>query len=247
MDNVGYLAYSQAAKIGRAVDVTANNIANANTNGFRGSRVTFDSLIADTGTGDQMSEMAYSIDRGTYNDLTEGALVETGNPLDVAIQGDAFFAYERTDGRLAIGRDGNLSRTPEGELVTASGHRILNNGGAPINIPADSGPVSISLDGTVSTALNGVIDQIGAFAEPDAAFWQKLDGGMLAPREGDPALIPALDVAIRQGFSEGSNVNPILEMSNMIKQQRAYERAMGFADTANELRSQALQRLGRSA
>lgn len=231
----------------RAVDVTSNNIANASTNGFRASKQSFEALVVDTGSDDQMSKMAYAIDKGTYNDLSEGAVVQTGNPFDVAIQGDGFFAYERTDGRIAIGRDGNLSRSPEGELVTVSGHRILNNGGAPINVPADAGAISIAPDGTVSTAANGAIDQIGAFSEPGAARWQKIDGGMMVPREGEPALIPALDVTIRQGFSETSNVNPIMEMTTMIKQQRAYERAMGVADSANDLRAQTLQRLGRSA
>lgn len=247
MDNIGYLSLALAARESRAADVSANNMANANTAGFRGSRVSFEEMVVSTGSGDAMDKMSYSIDKGTYNDLTEGGLTMTGGDLDVAIQGDAFFAFQRTDGRIAIGREGNLAMTPQGDLVTASGHSILNVGGAPINIPPDAGGVSIAADGTISTALGEVIDQIGTFAEPEADRWLRLDGSMMVPHEGDPALAPALDARVAQGFVEKSNIDPIREMTEMITLQRSYERAMNVANSADELRKTALQRMGRPA
>ena len=247
MDNVGYVHYAFAALKARALDVAANNIANAGTGGYKASRTSFESMVVDTGSRDEMSRMAYAMDKGTWNDMREGALVPTGNPLDIAVQGRGFFAYERSDGRVAVGRDGSLTLGAEGELVTASGHRILDAGGAPISIDPEAGAVSISADGTISTPEGGIVGRIGTFDEPDASRWMKIEDGMMVPRSGEPALAPALDGSVRQGVIESSNVDPIREMTSLIELQRAYERAMGVADSANDLRTQAIQRLGRPA
>lgn len=246
-ENIGYVALSLAAREARWADVTANNIANANTGGFRSSSISFEELVVRTGAPGDMDKMSYSIDKGTYNDMSEGGLTQTGSPLDVAIQGDAFFGFLRTDGQLAIGREGNLALNLEGDLVTTSGHQILNVGGAPINIPPESGRVSIASDGTISGQDGAVIDRIGTFDEPDASRWQRLDGSMMIPREGEPALVPALESRVAQGFVEGSNVNPILEMTRMINLQRSFERAMNIANAAHELREETIQRMGRPA
>lgn len=247
MDNIGYLSLSLAARESRAADVSANNIANANTAGFKSSGISFEELVVSTGSKDAMDEMSYSIDKGTYNNLGDAGLIMTGNPFDVAIQGDAFFAFQRTDGQVAIGREGNLVTTMEGDLVTTAGHSILNVGGAPINIPPDAGQVSIAGDGTISSAAGEVIDRIGTFSEPGADRFMRLDGAMMVPREGQPTLAPALEGKIAQGFIERSNVDPILEMASMITLQRSYERAMNVANGADELRKDTLQRMGRPA
>lgn len=80
LDNVGYLTLSTAAMKSRAADISANNIANANTEGFRASRNLFETYMANTGTHDDLAPMAYAMDRGTYNDLREGSMIQTGNP-----------------------------------------------------------------------------------------------------------------------------------------------------------------------
>lgn len=246
MDNVGYVSYSLAAMKARALDVTANNIANADTAGFRASRTSFESLVVDTGTRDAMAPMSYAIDKGTFNDLREGAVHPTGNPFDLALSGNGLFAYERSDGRIGMGRDGGFTLSTEGELVTASGHRLLDIGGAPIAIDPDAGAVTIAADGTISTPA-GVVARVGTFEEPDAEHWMKASDGMLVPRTGEPAMVPAIGTTLRQGFVEASNVDPIREMTAMIEISRSYERAMGVAEGADELRSQTIQRLGRPA
>lgn len=245
MDNIAYLSLSQAAMLQRASDITANNIANASTAGFRAAKVSFGEMVVDTGSKDAMAPMSYALDRGTYTDVSQGAMTPTGNPLDIAVQGTGWLAYERLDGQTALGRDGNLTVNAEGDLVTSAGHRVLDIGGAPINIPLEAGAVSIARDGTIAGADGEVIGRIGVFDSPEASDWKRLDGGMLAPREGVPALVPALDSTISQGFVEGSNSNPVLDMTTMISQQRAFERAMNVAQKADELRGQSLQRLGR--
>ena len=243
MDNVGNIALSHAAMMGRATDITANNIANANTDGFKAARISFEKMVIDTGSKDVMAKMSYGIDKGSWTDLSSGALLPTGNSLDMAIQGEGFFAYERADGRLALGRSGSFAVTAEGELATPTGARVLDIGGAPIQVPADGTEISVAADGTIS-AGGQVIAQLGVFSQPGIAGWQHLDGGMMVPREGEIALTPVMDPRVLQGHSEASNVSPVLEMTRMIEDQRAFERAVNMADAANELRGKTIQRLG---
>lgn len=243
MDNVGNIALTHAAMMARATDVTANNIANANTDGYKTARLAFEKMVADTGSADEMSSMSYSIDKGTWLDLASGPLTSTGNRFDMAIQGEGHFAFQRPDGSIAYGRGGSLTPNAAGELSTADGSRLLDIGGAPIQIQPDLGDISVAADGTLS-AGGDIIGQVGVFNEPGIGTWKRLDGAMVVPREGAPAMTPVLDPQIRQGFTESSNVSPVLEMTRMIEQQRAFERAISLADSANELRGQTIRRLG---
>ena len=120
MDNGTYVSLSLATAMRNALDVTANNIANANTAGFKGERVEFDSyMLRETGTEDGR-ETDFLIDQGSFMDPAQGAMSRTGNPLDLALQGDGWFAYE-TDGGTAYGRDGRFALSPDGNLVTLNG------------------------------------------------------------------------------------------------------------------------------
>lgn len=245
MENSGYVALSRAAMMERAADITANNIANANTIGFRASQPLFESLVVDTGAEGDAGQMAYAIETATVSDLTPGALVVTGNPLDVALPGAGWFAYRTPEGQTALGRDGQLTLTTEGDLVTASGDLLLDAGGAPITLPPDTGTLAIARDGTITAADGGVLGQIGIFDEAGIAGWQHLRGSLLTPREGSVTLTPALDPVLMQGHLEQSNVSPIAEMTRMISQQRAYERSMSMATVSDDLRKETLSRIGR--
>lgn len=245
MENSGYVALSRAAMMERATDITANNIANANTVGFRASQPLFESLVVDSGASGDVGRMTYSIETGTVSDLTPGALLATGNPLDVALPGAGWLAYQTPDGQLALGRDGQLVLNPQGELVTAGGDLVLDVGGTPISLPADGGGLTIAKDGTVTASDGAVLAQIGIFDEPGLAGWQHLRGSLLVPREGQVALSPALEPVLLQGHLEQSNVSPIEEMTRLIAQQRAYERSMNLATVSDDLRKETLGRIGR--
>lgn len=243
MENTGYVSLSRAAMMERATDITANNIANANTTGFRATQPLFESLVVETGSDGALGRMVYSVETGTVSDLTPGALVATGNALDVALPGAGWMAYRTPEGQTALGRDGQLTVTADGDLVTASGDFVLDAGGAPINLPPDSGTLTISGNGTITAADGGVLGQIGVFDEPGIASWQHLRGSLLLPREGNVALTPALEPVLKQGFLEQSNVSPISEMTRLISQQRAYERSMSLATISDELRKETLSRV----
>ena len=243
MENVGYLAYSRAALLERATDVSTNNIANANTTGFRASQTIFESYVVDAKSGSDVTSISYGIDKGTISDLTAGALHRTGNPLDVAVSGDGWLGYMTAAGQTALGRDGSLMMTAQGDLTTASGDRILDVGGAPINIPPGTTDLTIARDGTISAGNGDVIAQIGVFDAPDIASWKKLGGSMLVPRDGGVDFNPVLEPTLMQGHVEQSNVNSIMEMARLVDLQRAYEQSMTLASTADQLRKETLSRL----
>jgi len=247
MENTAYVALSRAAMLERATDVTANNIANANTIGFRAAAPLFESLMVRGGMDGDLTSMAYSIETATVSDLSSGGVFRTGNPLDVALPGQGWLAYLTPEGQTALGRDGQLTLTDQGDLVNAGGDLVLDLGGAPITLPPDEASLTIAPDGTITGDDGAVLGQIGIFEQPGIAGWQHLRGSLLVPRDGIVTLMPALEPRLLQGHLEQSNVNPIEQMTLLISQQRAYERSMNMANISDDLRKQTLSRLGPNA
>ncbi|MCZ4262454.1 flagellar basal-body rod protein FlgF [Limimaricola sp. G21655-S1] len=248
MDNSTYVSLSLATAMRNALDVTANNIANANTAGFKGERVVFDSyMLRETGT-EETRETDFLIDQGSYMDPNQGAMSQTGNPLDLALQGDGWFAYE-TDGRTAYGRDGRFALDPNGALVTLSGAKVLDPGGAPIALPPDlGGDVTISQDGTISSLANGVIGRVGLFDLPDLQAYERIGAGMFVPPEAGDTARPATDATrVVQGAVEASNVQPVVEMTRLMAIQQAYERALKLVNSEDDLMRDMLRRIGKTA
>lgn len=246
MDNIGYVSLTRAALLERALDVTANNIANAGTDGFRGSRVVFEALVEDSLRDGRPEAISYPYDR-SYVNLAPGNLAVTGNSLDVAIDGGGWFAYRTEDDQLGLGRDGRLAVSDTGFLQSTSGANILDQAGAPIMVPQGSGSLTIAADGSIITEAGALLGQIGVFDEPQIGSWLPAANGVFVPPGGDAALTPALDFRVVQGFSEGSNVNTMIEMTRMIAVQRAYEQSLNSAGMADDLRKDTIQRIGTPA
>ena len=141
MDNSTYVALSQLTALERQLDVTANNIANANSTGFKAERVLFESYLNPDSTDVTGEGTSYLIDRGSYLDDRSGVVLQTGNPLDMALSGAGWFAYELEDGQQAFGRDGNFVLDPQGRVVTTSGAQVLDAGGAPLAAAGHGGPL----------------------------------------------------------------------------------------------------------
>ncbi|MGC9370101.1 MAG: flagellar basal-body rod protein FlgF [Paracoccaceae bacterium] len=249
MDNSIYVSLSLATAMRRELDVTANNIANANTAGFKGERVVFDSYLhRETGL-DAADDTSFVVDRGSYLDARQGALTHTGNQLDVALQGEGWLSYQTPEGQTAYGRDGRFSLDVQGNLVTLSGARVLDVGGAPIAIPPDLGSeVTISRDGSISAAGRGVIAQIGVFNLSDLQSYERIGNGLFVPPQGRPGEPPTpdLNTEVVQGAIESSNVQPVVEMTRMMSIQRAYERAVKLMSGEDDLRRDVLRRLGQT-
>ena len=247
MDNSTYISLSLATALRRQLDVTANNMANTSTAGFKGERVVFSSFLhrdESAATGDT----SFLIDRGSYVDQQQGAITVTGNTLDVALKGEGWFGYETPQGQRAYGRDGHFAVDAQGALMTMSGARVLDIGGNPINLPPDAlNDLSISRNGTISSLANGVISQIGVFTLPDVQSYERIGNGMFIQPDLDgirPA-IPDGTTEVVQGAIEGSNIQPVVEMTRMMSIQKAYERAVQLMNGEDELRRDMLRRIGR--
>lgn len=242
MDSTTHVAVSLATAMRRSLDVAANNIANAGTTGFRAERVALERYSGESGGSD------YVFDAGSYVDIGQGAMTTTGNPLDIALTGPGWLAFETSDGRVGYGRDGNLALDADGNLVNASGERMLDADGVPIALPPDSGAIEIATDGTITSGEGGQLAKVGVFdlEAPDAL--ERIAGGLLsAPAGGVDGARPAEGTTILQGAVEGSNVEPVLEMVGLMEIQRAYERATQVIRTHDELARDAIRRAGRTS
>ena len=248
MDNSNYVALSLAQAMQRDLDVTANNIANANTAGFKGEHIVFESYLHDSADPQVTEDVSFVLDSGSYLDDRQGPLSETGNPLDVALLGKGWFSYRTPEGDMAYGRDGRFVTSPQGDLMPLSGSMVLDAGGGEIALPPGTGDVVISRDGTISTADGGVIAQIGVFDLPELQSLERIGNGMFVRAEGAaPAVqIAALETEVVQGSIERSNIEPVVEMTRLMEIQRAYERAVNLMTAEDDLRRDTLQKLGQN-
>lgn len=245
MDNTTYVALSLARAMQRDLDVTANNIANANTAGFKAERIIFSSYLHPDIGQEVGAGTNFVVDQGSYLDQTQGAMTRTDNPLDVAVKGDAFLSYRTPEGVTAYGRDGQLALDRDGNLVTLSGARVLDEGGGEINIPPGAGDVKIGLDGTISSDQAGVLGKIGMYDLPDVQSYIRLGNSMITPPPGQASLAqPAQGSELQQGSIELSNVAPITEVTRLMMIQKAYDRATKMMSNEDDLRKDFLRRLG---
>lgn len=235
MDAALYTTLNRQSGLMREMGVVANNIANSSTTGFRREGVVFSEYVAALDRDPSLS-MAHA--SGRHVDLSQGTLSQTGGAFDFAIQGEGFFLIETPQGER-LTRAGSFTPSPEGELVTADGYRLLDAGGAPIFVPPDA-RVALARDGTLS-ANGEPVAQVGLWRPTDPLTLRHqsgtlFDGGALEPIENGQFL---------QGMLEDSNVEPVSEIARMIEVQRAYELGQKFLDAEDERVRGVIQALGR--
>ncbi|MBV2151076.1 flagellar basal-body rod protein FlgG [Sphingobium sp. AS12] len=221
--------------------VIANNLANVNTTGFKRDRADFETLayqqmIAAGANSDSENKFATGLNlgsgvslQGTSKINTQGTLTQTGNALDMAIEGSGFFQVQRPDGSIAYTRAGNFSVTAEGTVVTSDGLPLIPQ----VTVPEGATSVTVGNDGTVSATLQGEatptqLGQIELATFMNAAGLSSIGGNLLV--ESAASGTPQVGVAglegrgsIRSGSLETSNVNVVEELVDMIETQRAYE------------------------
>lgn len=241
MENAQLINLSRQISLQRQMDVTANNIANMNTTGFKAQQLLFHEYLApvardgDFAYADQ--RLSYVDSWGTAGDFTGGALVETGNPLDVALIGEGFLAVQTPAGDR-WSRGGSLAIDRDGLLVDLSGNPVLSDGG-PISFDASETGISIAADGTISSSA-GSKGQLRLV---------KFDNPQELTREGSSLFAGGTPVAadatsVVQGSIEKSNVSGVAEMTEMIRVQRAYESLASLGQRQDDIRRDAIKRLG---
>ena len=241
MDLNSSIAASRLIAQQRAMDVTANNLANANTPGFKLQRVQFADWIsrqtgADVPRGG--AAVAYTQDRATWRDQREGALSHTGNSFDLALTGDGYFTVG-TDRGTRLTRDGRFGPLPDGTLATSTGDKVLDTNGQPIQIPPTATQISIAGDGTISGSA-GLIGKIGVVQPVDPTKLQAEGGTLLnAPGGTTPVAAPG----VLQGTLEESNIQPVLEVTRMMNDAREFQFLSQFIQAENDRQQGAIDRL----
>jgi flagellar basal-body rod protein FlgG len=235
------------------MSVVSNNLANVNTTGFKRGRAIFEDLLYQNvlqvgGSTSQQTESPTGLNLGTGvrvvatdKQFSQGNIINTNNPFDIAIQGRGFFEILLPDGGQAYTRDGTFQINADGELVTSSGYTLQPS----VTIPTSAQAVTIGVDGTVSVVVPGQSDpiQVGTLQLTDfvnPAGLQSKGQNLLVqtvssgpPQPGTPGLNGLGSVA--QGALEGSNVNVVEELVAMIETQRAYEMNSRAIETSDQM------------
>ena len=241
MENPLLIGLSRQQALRNQLSVVANNLANMNTNGFKSQRLLFEEYLMPVAeasafnNGDQT--YSYVLDYAQNSDFTTGAISMSGNPLDVAIEGDGFLVVQTPQGERYT-RDGALHLDATGQLVTSQGLPVLGEGG-PIVFGDDDADLTIAEDGTISTDQG----ERGRLRLVDFDNPQELVRVGANLFQGDNPL-PAEQVRVLQGAIEKSNVSGVIEVTRMIEITRNYTSVSKMLSEANELRKTAIERLG---
>lgn len=241
MENAQLIGLSRQIALQRQMDVVANNMANMNTAGYKNMDILFEEYVMPVARHKDFEMMdqplSYTQDWATIHDFASGSITQTGNPLDVAIQGDGFFVID-TPGGERYTRNGSFQLNELGQLVTSEGYNVLADGGFVTFGPEETG-IAITEDGRVtSSAGDKGILRVAEFDDPQSLR-----------REGDTMFSgenPIFDNPSRLVHMaiERSNVSGVSEMTEMIRVTKAYESIASLQQRQDELRRSAIQKLG---
>jgi flagellar basal-body rod protein FlgF len=243
MDNALYVGLSRQMVLRREMDIVANNVANTDTTGFK-----VESLMEKTDpeapafTLQGPRPVKFVTSDGVLRDFGQGSLRRTDAPLDLAIEGQGFFQVSSPNGPRFT-RDGRLRLDDTGRLVTENGLPVMDDGGGEITLDPSKGQLTISEDGTVSQGTTRIA-KLGVFTFPTLGALEKV-GDNLYQNTSNQQPQAAGAARVRQGMLEGSNVQPILEITRMIEVSRAYEQMTKIMDSTAELSRTAIQRMGK--
>ena len=233
-----YVGLSGQLTVERRLTTIAHNIANMNTAGFRAEGVIFDTVLSQAGE----TPVAFSDHGADYIDRSGGERLKTDNPLDVAVQGDAWFGVKTPQG-VVYTHDGRMKMSPTGELKTVNDFPVLDAGGTGLILDPAAGPPTIAADGMI-TQNGAQVGAIGLFSiDPDAKLTRGPNSGVIPDRAATPVL-DFTSTGVVQGFVEGSNVNPVLELTKLISVQHNLDGVTQANQTADTTLQEAIKALG---
>jgi flagellar basal-body rod protein FlgF len=250
MENTLLIGLSRQTVLRTELDVVANNIANLNTTGYKSDGAVFAEYLLTGARAEAFAgpdrRMSFVHDSMTWHDMSQGVIQQTGNPLDVAIDGNAFLVVQTPRGERYT-RNGALQINAQGQLVTSNGEQVLGDSG-PILFGQTDRDIVINPDGTIrvreglspTDSGRGRL-RLAAFASPQRLL--KDGTSTFAAPQGMLPEAPAVGVRVVQGAVEKSNVRSVVEMSRMIELTRAYSEVAGILQQQGELRRNAIDRL----
>jgi flagellar basal-body rod protein FlgF len=228
MDTSVYVALSGQLALERRLQTIAANVANATTVGYRAEGVHFEEFLSRV----PPRPAAFASEGHSHVSEASGGFRQTGDPLDVAIQGQGFLAIQTPRG-VAYTRDGRMQMLPTGELVSLNGHAILDAGGAPLQLDPEGGPVSIARDGMI-TQNGRQLGAVGLFSVDFSAPYGRFENAAFFPGAPPQPILSFDTNGLVAGFVEESNVNPVTQMTQLIQVTRAFE---GLGASIEEVRA----------
>ncbi len=244
MDVSSFVLLSHEQALQRRLDVAANNMANTNTVGFKREQPLFHEYVETSADApvEDAKKTSFVLDYGAVHDTSQGAFQVTGNPLDVMIDGPGYLSVQ-TPGGTAYTRAGFVKVLQSGVLATASGDPLLDDKGRTITVPTDQqNRLTITEDGTV-TGPNGAIGRLGITVFSNEAVVSPRGDGTVTGTGG--RLLSATETRLKSGGVEASNVEPIVETTKMVEVLRAYQTSQAMSQSLDDMRRNAIQRLGK--
>jgi flagellar basal-body rod protein FlgF len=241
MNNTTDIALSRLTAQMRAMDITANNLANMSTPGYRAERIVFaDWLSSQTRTtsprGD--TKLAFTQDRATYRERAEGSLTQTGNPLDLALSGDGYFTVQTANG-TRLTRAGRFTLQADGTITDEAGNALLDSNGQKLTAGATDTRLTVTGDGAISSE-NGPIGRIAVVTPADP---NKLTAEGARLLRADTQTNPVAAPRVVQGAVEDSNVQPVAELVRMMGTQRDFQVVTQFVEAENQRHQTAIDKI----
>jgi flagellar basal-body rod protein FlgF len=242
MDNTTSITLSRLIAQQRAIDVVANNVANASTPGYRAERAVFaDWLMREPAGAEPRGgrTLAFVQTRATYHERAEGTLTQTGNPLDLALSGDGYFTVQTSAG-TRLTRAGRFTLQNDGTITSEAGDPLLDVTGQKLTVSAADTQLTVKADGTLRSQ-NGTIGQI-AVVRPNDPNRITAEGGRLF--RADVATTPIVRPKIVQGTVEDSNVQPVAEITRMISSERDFQFMTQMVEAEGQRQQSAIDKIG---
>lgn len=236
MENISYIGLSQQLSLQQQMNMTANNLANMSTPGYRAQQTLFSEYVSQPRGGDIIRQTSNS---GSYRDLSVGSLTQTHNPFDVALQERGYFAVQ-TPGGMRYTRDGAFSLNADRQLVNKNGYPIMNENNEMIQVQADATQIRITEDGEI-TSEAGTIGRLKVVNFENEQAMLRTGENLFNPNGQDEIIVE--NVRIVQGFTENSNVNPVIEMNRMIEVLRSYQATQRMLQNDHERIRNTIQKL----
>jgi flagellar basal-body rod protein FlgF len=237
MQSATYVALSSQMALSRQMDVVSNNIANASTPAYKGEHMMFAEYLGRA--QGQAQGMSFVRDVGTYRDTQQGPLTRTGNPLDIALDGEGYLKVQTPLG-IRYTRNGHLQLDAGGQVVTAQGYQVLAEGDAPLALPSDAHDITVTRDGNVSSDQG----QAAKFAVVKFANENDLVPASAGLFVTQATPVAAPDTGVMQGMVEESNVQPIVEMTRMMTVAQAFTAANNVLQSESDREKSAIDKLG---
>jgi flagellar basal-body rod protein FlgF len=242
MDNTTYIALSRQTALWNQLEVVANNLANVNTTGFKGTDTLFSQYLVKVPQNDRTfkDSVAFTHDFGLVRNLAQGTFNYTSNIYDLAIQGEGYFVTQGVNpgDPERFTRAGNFTLDAEGQLVTQDGRPVMSVNNTPIIIPPTAGEITVQGDGAIMDQAGEQIEQIRVVRFESERDLKQIDGTSFVAGAGQaPINIPNPKVA--QGVLEDSNVNGVTEMTRLIALNRTYADVARLVDAESERKRKA--------